>query len=77
MEGRITIIINDPPYGTEKPWNAIRLANSMQIRNIPVNIFLVGDGVFIVKKGQQTPKGFYNLEELLTAALSKGATVKV
>lgn len=77
MEERITIIINDPPYGTEKAWNAIRLANSMLIKNIPVNIFLVGDGVSIAKKGQQTPKGFYNLEELLTAALSKGAAAKV
>lgn len=77
MEERITIIINDSPYGTEKPWNAIRLANSMLIKHIPVNIFLVGDGVSIAKKGQQTPQGFYNLEELLTAALSKGAAVKV
>jgi uncharacterized protein involved in oxidation of intracellular sulfur len=77
MEERITIIINDPPYGTEKPWNAIRLANSLLIKHIPVNIFLVGDGASIARRGQQTPKGFYNLEELLAAALSKGAAVKV
>ena len=29
MDNRITIIINDTPYGTERPYNALRLANSL------------------------------------------------
>lgn len=42
----MTIIINDPPYGTERAWNALRLAlaSSSAAVKSNVNIFLLGTG---------------------------------
>jgi uncharacterized protein involved in oxidation of intracellular sulfur len=61
----MTIIINDAPYGIEKPWNALRLARALVATKQTVNIFLLGDAVTIAKKGQQTPPGYYNLAQML------------
>ena len=74
----ITLIINDAPYGGEKPWNALRLAltsNSAAIES-HVNVFLLGDAVSIAKKGQNTPEGYYNLEKMLTDLIAKGGKVR-
>ena len=75
----VTIIINSPPYGVEQPWNALRLALALMSVSgeSNVNIFLVGDGVSIAKKGQNTPQGYYNLEKMLTDLIGKGANVHV
>ena len=53
MDNRITIIINDTPYGTERPYNALRLANSL-IKEVSVTVFLMGDSVVCAKAGQKT-----------------------
>ncbi len=74
---QLTIIINDAPYGTEKVWNALRLASELLGKKAQVNIFLLGDSVSAGKKGQETPKGYYNLALMLGVVLSKGAVVKV
>lgn len=74
----ITIIINDAPYGVERPWNALRLAltlNSAAIKS-KVNVFLLGDAVFLVKKGQSPPQGYYNLEKLLTDLIRQGGNIQ-
>ncbi|PIV61991.1 MAG: hypothetical protein COS14_03400, partial [Bacteroidetes bacterium CG02_land_8_20_14_3_00_31_25] len=44
---KILIIINDAPYGTEKAYNALRLAMQIQkdYQNTEVNIFLMADAV--------------------------------
>jgi len=73
---RTLIIINDAPYGTEKPWNALRLAKALITQKLSISICLVGDGVSLAKKGQKPPKGFYNLEEMLEELISLGADVK-
>lgn len=72
-----TIIINDSPYGIEKPWNALRLASTAASENNKVNIFLMGDSVAAAKKGQKTPDGYYNMEKMIKALIRKGAQVKV
>jgi uncharacterized protein involved in oxidation of intracellular sulfur len=71
-----TIIVNDPPYGNEKPWNAFRLASTANSEGIDVRLFLMGDSVASAKTGQKTPEGFYNMEKMLTAMLNKGVEVK-
>ena len=73
---KVLIIINDAPYGTEKPWNALRLAKALITEKLSVSICLVGDGVSIAKKGQKPPKGFYNLGEMLEELISLGADAK-
>ena len=72
----MTLIINDAPYGTEKPWNALRLAGALIAIKQKVNIFLLGDSVAIAKKGQKTPTGYYNLAQMLGEMVKAGADVR-
>ena len=75
---KLTIIVNDAPYGIEKPWNALRLASTSASPEIgmTVRVFLMGDSVVAAKKGQKTPEGYYNMEKMLTSLVSKGVEVK-
>ena len=73
----LTIIVNDAPYGLEKPWNAFRLASSAASEEMKVRLFLIGDAVVSAKRGQKTPEGYYNMEKMLQALVSKGVEVKV
>jgi len=71
-------IINDPPYGTERAYNALRLAYSVaQREGEQVRVFLIGDAASCGKRGQQTPSGYYNLERMLTAVVRRGGEVGV
>jgi uncharacterized protein involved in oxidation of intracellular sulfur len=59
-------ILNDPPYGTERSYNALRLAGSLARRpGEEVKVFLMGDAAGCAKSGQQVPQGYYNLENML------------
>lgn len=66
------IIINDPPYGTERLYNALRLAHTLIKREGEVTVFLLGDAVSAAKKGQKTPDGFYNTERMVRRVAMKG-----
>jgi uncharacterized protein involved in oxidation of intracellular sulfur len=71
-------IINDPPYGTERAYNALRLAYSLVQRDgAGVRVFLIGDAASCAKRGQQLPNGYYNLERMLTAIVRRGYEVGV
>ncbi|OGD14787.1 MAG: hypothetical protein A2V76_02610 [Candidatus Aminicenantes bacterium RBG_16_63_14] len=73
----ITIVINDAPYGTEKAWNALRLAKTLVVIKQKVQVFLLGDAVALVKKGQKTPTGYYNLAQMVTDLIASGVEVRV
>ena len=64
---KILFIINDPPYGTERVYNALRLAHALAKKDpaAEVNVFLMADAVLAAKGGQKTPEGFYNIERML------------
>ena len=63
---QITIIANDPPYGTERSYNAFRTAMHLSKReNVDVNLFLMADAVTSALPEQKTPDGFYNLKKML------------
>lgn len=66
------IIINDPPYGTERLYNGVRLAHALIKRDGHLTVFLMGDAVVGAKSGQKTPDGFYNTERMLKRVTSKG-----
>ena len=69
-------ILNDPPYGTERCYNGLRLAGSVAKREeTDVRIFLIGDAVGCAVAGQVLPNGFYHLDRMLTSALRHGAEV--
>ena len=66
-------IINDSPYGSERPYNALRLALKVaQQPEVHVRIFLMGDGVNCAIAGQKTPEGYYNVERMLKAIARRG-----
>jgi uncharacterized protein involved in oxidation of intracellular sulfur len=70
----ILFIINDAPYGDERPFNALRLAlNLVKRAGVQVRVFLMADGVFCSRKGQKTPDGYYNIERMLHAVIRRGA----
>jgi len=76
---KILIIINDAPYGTEKAYNALRLAMTLQKEqgeNAEIKIFLLADGVFCGLPGQTTPTGFYNLDRMLRSVIQHGGEVR-
>ncbi|MHB8337620.1 MAG: DsrE/DsrF/TusD sulfur relay family protein [Ignavibacteriaceae bacterium] len=76
-------IINDAPYGTEKAYNAFRLA--MQLKkdsasggeNNGIRIFLMADAAFCALPNQNTPAGYYNIERMLKSILNKGGQVRI
>jgi uncharacterized protein involved in oxidation of intracellular sulfur len=70
-------ILNDPPYGTERNYNALRLAAAL-LKNDPsdkVTLFLMADAVAAAKSGQKTPEGYYNLERMLKRVIAGKAVV--
>ena len=74
----ILILINDAPYGTEKAYNALRLAMTLQKEHpeVRVNIFLMADAVGCALPNQATAQGYYNIERMLKSVLNKGGKVK-
>jgi uncharacterized protein involved in oxidation of intracellular sulfur len=71
-------ILNDPPYGTERSYNALRLAGSLAKREgEQVKLFLLGDAAACAKAHQKVPQGYYNLEVMLKGPLRQGAEIGV
>ena len=66
------IILNDPPYGTERSFNGLRLAKALSAKADDVVVFLMADAVSCAKHGQKVPQGFYNLELMLNTVIRKG-----
>ncbi len=67
------LVINDGPYGNERPYNALRLAMKLAKREgTYVRVFLMGDGVQCAIKGQDTPQGYYNIERMLVSVSRVG-----
>ncbi len=66
------IILNDPPYGTERSYNGLRLAKALINDGAVVTVFLLADAVVCAKCGQKVPQGFYNLELMLKSVARKG-----
>ena len=69
------LVLNDPPYGTERCYNGLRLAHAL-FKNDPAaefTVFLMADAVIAARKGQKTPDGYYNVERMLKlVATAKG-----
>ena len=70
---KVLLVINDGPYGSERPFNALRLAMQLSRQpDVAVQVFLVGDGVQCAVSGQETHEGFYNVERMMTALVRAG-----
>ena len=72
------VILNDPPYGTERSYNGLRLAGSLAKRDgEQVKVFLLGDAAACAKTGQKLPQGYYNVELMLGSVTRRGGEVGV
>ena len=59
-------VLNDPPYGTERSYNGLRLAGALAKRaGEEVRLFLLGDAASCAKCGQKVPNGYYSIERML------------
>jgi uncharacterized protein involved in oxidation of intracellular sulfur len=79
MTQKILILINEAPYGTEKAYNALRLANQLgkDHETVEVRVFLMADAANCAIANQNTPNGYYNIERMIKVILAKGAKVKI
>jgi uncharacterized protein involved in oxidation of intracellular sulfur len=75
----VLFIINDAPYGSERAYNALRLAMALQKEQAPaaLRVFLMADAVGCAAAGQTTPQGYYNVERMLRSVLLKGGEVSL
>jgi uncharacterized protein involved in oxidation of intracellular sulfur len=70
------LILNDPPYGTERSYNALRLALALaKVEGTEVRVFLMGDAIGCGKRDQKTPDGYYNLERMLKGLATKSIPI--
>lgn len=59
-------ILNDAPYGTERSYNALRLARAVsKMEGQTIRVFLMGDSVACAKAGQKVPAGYYNAGDMV------------
>ena len=71
-------ILNDPPYGTERSYNGLRLAGALSTREgEQVKVFLIGDAAGCAKKDQKVPQGYYNTEVMLRRVGRLGGEIGV
>ncbi len=75
---KILLILNDAPYGSEKIYNALRLTMKLQQEHAAteIRVFLMADAVTTALPAQSTPQGYYNIERMLKAVISKQGQVK-
>lgn len=73
MDKKILFVINDAPYGNERPYNAMRHAMNLVKRDgVQVKVFLIADAVYCARKGQNTPEGYYNIERMVKSLAKRG-----
>jgi uncharacterized protein involved in oxidation of intracellular sulfur len=69
---KLLIVLNDPPYGTERSYNALRLARSLVAKEgTELRLFLLGDATGCAVSGQKTPDGYYNLDTMIRSLARK------
>jgi uncharacterized protein involved in oxidation of intracellular sulfur len=73
---KILVQLNDPPYGSERTWNGLRLAQSLARRQeVEVRVFLFGDSVGAAVAGQKVPDGYYHLDRMVAGIVRHGGRV--
>lgn len=73
---RSLILLNDPPYGTERSFNGLRLASALAKReDVEVRVFLFGDSVGCALANQKLPDGYYHLDRMVSVIIRQGGEV--
>lgn len=72
-EKQLFFVIREGPYGSERPYNAVR--HAMELAKDPdlhVRLCLVGDGVQCAVAGQEIHEGYYNVERMMSSLVRRG-----
>lgn len=74
---KVLFIVNESPYGSERAWNALRLATALQqeIPQAQIRLFLLSDGVYGALPEHHRPEGSYNIGQMLASLIAAGAEV--
>ena len=71
-------ILNDAPYGSERPYNGLRVAGAIaKQEGTAVRVFLIGDSASAAHRNQKVPQGFYNIEVMLGNVIRHGSKVGI
>ena len=75
----ILFILNNQPYdGSDKAYNALRLAKNLHKKNQEVKIFLMNDAVDLARDATKKPDYYdYDLVEMLRELYENGVELKV
>ena len=71
----IALLINASPYGSELPYNALRLAAALELSGQQIEVLLMGDGVNTARRGQAPRTAHAPLEPMLVELARKGVTM--
>lgn len=73
---KILIVLNDPPYGTERSYNGLRLAGALAKREgVELRVFLFGDAVGCALANQKLPDGYYHLDRMVSGVIRHGGEI--
>ena len=74
---KILFILNDPPYGTERSFNAVRMVQALLKgeEKPDISVFLMADAVVCAKDGQAVPSGYYNRGHMIKGVARKASVV--
>ena len=72
---KVLLLVENPPYGSEGPYNALRLADALLERGEWEDLFFVGDGVHAARTGQDPSGAAVSVEGQLRGVLERGAEV--
>jgi uncharacterized protein involved in oxidation of intracellular sulfur len=76
VSDKILFILNDPPYGSERIFNGLRLAVALAKRDgVETRVFLMGDAVVAAMTNQKLPDGYYHLDRMLGSTARHGADI--
>ncbi|SDG40425.1 uncharacterized protein involved in oxidation of intracellular sulfur [Pseudomonas benzenivorans] len=66
-------ILNEAPYGSERAYNAMRLAGALcGHAGQQVRVFMLADAVGCARAGQKVPEGYYNVALMLGKVIRSG-----
>jgi uncharacterized protein involved in oxidation of intracellular sulfur len=72
---KVLFVLNDPAYGTERSFNALRLAGALARRDNEVRVFLMGDAVTCAMARQKVPDGYYHLDRMIEGIARHGGEI--
>ncbi|HEY8717999.1 DsrE/DsrF/TusD sulfur relay family protein [Pengzhenrongella sp.] len=72
---RLLFVLHDPPYGSERVYNALRWAAQVVAGGNEVKVFFFGDSVAAAAAGQKVPNGYYNTGKQASALADRGVAL--